>query len=106
MPIKDRQEEKRICEDIIRALDKPRRLIDADKLKADFIGKRYGTQAIEYVIDQQPTVDAEPVVRCKDCKQFVQTNAIHDGECPKLQLFVNKDYYCWWGERREDAEIH
>lgn len=37
------------------------RLIDANKLKADFIGKRYGTQAIEYVIDQQPTVDAEPV---------------------------------------------
>lgn len=61
MTIKDLQEEKRICEDIIRALDKPRRLIDADKLKADFIGKRYGTQAIEYVIDEQPTVDAEPV---------------------------------------------
>ena len=37
------------------------RLIDADRLKADFIGNRYGTQAIEYVIDQQPTVDAEPV---------------------------------------------
>ena len=34
------------------------RLIDADKLKADFIGNRYGTQAIEYVIDHQPTVDA------------------------------------------------
>ena len=33
------------------------RLIDADRLKADFIGNRYGTQAIEYVIDQQPTVD-------------------------------------------------
>ena len=33
------------------------RLIDAEKLKAEFIGKRYGTQAIKYVIDQQPTVD-------------------------------------------------
>lgn len=35
------------------------RLIDANKLKADFIGNRYGTQAIEYVIDQQPTVDVD-----------------------------------------------
>ncbi len=34
------------------------RYIDAEKLKADFIGNRYGVQAIEYVIDQQPTVDA------------------------------------------------
>lgn len=38
------------------------RLIDADRLKADFIGKRYGVQAIEYMIDQQPTVvEAEPI---------------------------------------------
>lgn len=39
------------------------RLIDADSLKLAFIGKRYGTQAIEYVIDQQPTVEAEPIRR-------------------------------------------
>ena len=45
-------------------------LIDADKLKTDFIGNRYGTQAIEYVIDQQPPVDAVEVVRCKDCQYF------------------------------------
>ena len=32
MPNKDRQEEKRICEDIIRALDKPHRLIEAEEL--------------------------------------------------------------------------
>lgn len=57
--------------------------------------------AIDTVLDCLPKVEAEPVVRCKDCKQFVRTNAIHDGECPKLQVFVNQDYYCWWGERRE-----
>ena len=50
------------------------RLIDADRLKADFVGNRYGTQAIEYVIDQQPTVESEPVEFewCHDCKEYDQ----------------------------------
>lgn len=34
------------------------RLIDADELKKAFVGKRYGTKAIEYVIDNAPTVEA------------------------------------------------
>ena len=34
------------------------RLIDADKLKRRFVGNRYGTKAIEYVIDNSPTVKA------------------------------------------------
>ena len=33
-------------------------LIDADKVKRAFIGNRYGTKAIEYVIDEAPTVKA------------------------------------------------
>lgn len=37
------------------------RLIDADELKKAFIGNRYGTKAIEYVIDSAPTVKAIPV---------------------------------------------
>ena len=37
------------------------RLIDADKLKRAFIGNRYGTKAIEYVIDDAPTVKAIPI---------------------------------------------
>ena len=37
------------------------RLIDADELKKTFVGNKYGTQAIEYYIDNAPTVDAEPV---------------------------------------------
>lgn len=37
------------------------RLIDADTVKRAFIGNRYGTKAIEYVIDNVPTVEAIPV---------------------------------------------
>lgn len=58
------------------------RLIDADTLKetiasnvypvADAFNSRdYGmfwTGGIEKAIDEQPTIDAVPVIRCKDCK--------------------------------------
>jgi hypothetical protein len=37
------------------------RLIDADTVKRAFIGNRYGTKAIEYVIDEAPTVKAIPI---------------------------------------------
>lgn len=37
------------------------RLIDADEVKKAFIGNRYGTKAIEYVIDDAPTVKAIPL---------------------------------------------
>lgn len=36
------------------------RLIDADELKKRFIGNRYGVKAIDYQIDNTPTVNAIP----------------------------------------------
>ena len=60
------------------------RLIDADRLKEvmcsktypvgdDFNNWDYGmhwTGGIERVIDKMPTIEAEPVIKCKDCKYF------------------------------------
>ena len=37
------------------------RIIEADEVKKAFIGNRYGTKAIEYVIDNVPTVEAIPI---------------------------------------------
>lgn len=37
------------------------RIVDADEVKKAFIGNRYGTKAIEYVIDNLPTVKAIPI---------------------------------------------
>ncbi len=52
------------------------RLIDADLTKKNieeaFMQHRLGTFTIGDVcdcIDKQPTIEAEPIVRCKDCKQ-------------------------------------
>ena len=79
------------------------RLIDADELKADFIGNRYGAQAIEYVIDQQLTVDAVPVKhghwidvngdgslwRCSVCGETQCCDSNYCGECgAKMDMAV------------------
>lgn len=66
------------------------RIIDADKLK-DIISDTWVLDRI----DEQPTVDAEPVVRCKDCQYRGST-----AEC----LERGDDWFCADGKRREDAE--
>ena len=60
-------------------------------------------------INEQPTVDAESVVRCKDCKYYIADGC---DECALMSAksiiasINNKrwhsDFYCAWGERRED----
>lgn len=76
------------------------RLINADRARE--------TAAIDLVVhhlDRQPTIDAVPVVRCKDCY-----NRTHDGNgkpyCLSLEMYLNKelDSFCSYGERKEGAE--
>lgn len=63
---------------------------------------------IKYVV---PTVDAVPIVRCKDCKWFADNN---DGDWVGCWLFQTiqiipedapkPDDFCSYGERKEGAE--
>lgn len=92
------------------------RLIDADKLeKQEYWGNE---RCFDYVdaedIDNAPTVDAVPVVRCKGCKHYrnypnglcylhtePKTNARgHSGNA----VCVEPDDFCSYGERKEGAE--
>ena len=81
------------------------RLIDADALyrKVKMETNPYGKPTIDYDsgvkvlewIDKAPTIDAVPVVRCKDCKYF------------KTRLCENEDSYDDWfcadGERKYEV---
>lgn len=77
------------------------RLIDADELKAYFIGKKYGVHTIEYVIDQQPTVE---IVRCEDCKYYEETDS-RIGTCLLTISGAEVDGFCAWGEWRGDGDV-
>ena len=88
------------------------RLIDADALKKRAIRvstvkehcymKAVGT----HEIDKAPTIDAVPVVRCKDCKHWMKDVAgctDQVGRCEWANYMVGAVGYCVYGERRSDG---
>ena len=85
------------------------RLIDADALIA-LIKKRIKNSMIIgwlcSIIRDAPTIDAVPVIRCKDCIRRYDTD-----ECPmcfliegKYYEYTNENGFCDRGERKEGAE--
>ena len=93
------------------------RLIDADALleKSWDVDCRCGyVQVIDVGdIDEAPTIDAVPVVRCKDCKQHrprTATVVVRNGErtryctCDKFGRSVLDNDFCSYGERKDGAE--
>lgn len=82
------------------------RLIDADKLDWWYKGRN-----IRRVIDDAPTVDAVPVVRCKDCKHLCVWNRKDlYAFCPKTNIVFlpfDKDtrtFFCSLGERKDGGD--
>lgn len=91
------------------------RLIDADALINDILTdygcdpkyiadetidglKPYTDQLILERIGLQPTIDALPVVRCKDCKWF---GGKYDDYCIRDEYNHAGEWFCADGERRE-----
>ena len=99
------------------------RLIDADSLNKpiyaeednitgsgmsydEICGYNDGIDIAWNKIDQAPTIDAVPVVRCKDCIRRYDTD-----ECPmcfliegKYYEYTNENGFCDRGERKEGIE--
>lgn len=51
------------------------------------------------IVDAAPTVDAEVVVRCKDCKHLFGTLCAVCGLLPR-----KPEDFCSYGERKDDAD--
>ena len=102
------------------------RLIDADALmqtyakfvapsnNSDFENEPTWNDAVS-LLESAPTVDAEPVIRCKDCyycateksfgKEYLYCDAFYEhaeGDLIGASLMVEPNHFCSWGERRED----
>lgn len=92
------------------------RLIDADAIPFRDELKRLSVldhdkyitaETLEYMLEHAPTVDAVPVIRCKDCKF---SKAYYHGSESNLGMFtylctqglygMNADDYCSRAERR------
>lgn len=82
------------------------RLIDADVLKAVFEEKSSKAvcgeglcKTIIFRINEAPTVDAIPVIRCKDCKYFTKPYG-WNGFC-EHGIPAEADDFCSLAERRD-----
>lgn len=64
--------------------------------------------AVEYVLFNLPSADVIEVVRCKDCADWDKTwqPSAEGHYCPSIDLVTKPDFYCGYGERREDDKIH
>ena len=82
------------------------RLIDADAL----MDKANSDGAYGYVdakqISEAPTVDAVPVVRCRECKYRFKNNGHDKSGCPIIDanIWMDDDDFCSYGERKEGAD--
>lgn len=75
------------------------RLIDADALKKHYAWWEDDKQKLfDSIVDQQPTVDALPVIRCKDCKWYYRGGAT----CMYWDGANSGDDFCSWAERKEE----
>lgn len=78
------------------------RLIDADafleRTKKDPLFPLVERYGLSGVIEHEPTVDAVPVVRCKDCiyRSTLFMVCTYNGRCEP----VNFDDFCSMGERK------
>ena len=86
------------------------RLIDADALRVIRginVGANYGglrAIVLNRDIESAPTVDAVPVVRCKDCLWGKWNQALWDSiYCENIGMDRDMNDYCSMGERREDG---
>ena len=57
-------------------------------------------------IEQAPTVDAVPVVRCRECKYRFKNNGHDKSGCPIIDanIWMDDDDFCSYGERKEGAD--
>lgn len=78
------------------------RLIDADALIKTLNEEKIKFNAdVNYYILNAPTIDAEPVIRCKDCAFYWYQKLKQDGTPDKR---YNPSYCYYWGKGRNPDE--
>ena len=92
------------------------RLIDAGKLleiykkwipqllSKEDEGDRRGVETCIMVLEDMQTVDAVPVVRCRECKWWQEDDDVGHCDNPDgLDNYAKPEDFCSYGERKEGA---
>lgn len=84
-------------------------MIDADALVAAYDAAHEGPPGkARALILNAPTVDAVPVLRCRECREYSGVNlsilGMPCGECEKFGHVCAPDEFCSFGQKRQEAE--
>lgn len=80
------------------------RLVDADKARECFGGDGVTGAVMKRMFDSLPTIDAVPVVRCRECKYWLGEH-VCDLDC-NHETHTGPDDFCSRGQRKEaDHEV-
>ena len=83
------------------------RLIDANALTQDLVSKRgFYPSIVKSAVEKAPTVPAEVVVHCRECKYYQDNNGGYpNSDCRWRQDETpDADDFCSCGERRESED--
>ena len=80
------------------------RLIDANEVIRRLPDDPSYIINIHHMLMQIPTIDAVPVVRCKDCKYWEKQKDPAQGRCILSRNYPTSAWFCANGERKDDAE--
>ena len=83
-------------------------LLSFEKMDADLCatcGEHHTAEDVIMMIKTAPTVDAVPVVRCRECKWWQEDDDIGHCDNPDgLDNYAKPDDFCSYGEREEGAD--
>lgn len=87
------------------------RLVDADNARECFGGDGVTGAVMQRMFDSLPTIDAVPVVRCRECKFYREFRTKRHNQLMRLcyrmgkhdmEYPVKPDDFCSYGQRKED----
>ena len=89
----------------MRLIDADATLDEAKRLSGSFSGDGWDNWGVYALIERQPTIDAVPVVRCKDCCCLdpVGKRVGSLDWCIMWHHHVVPDGFCHIGERKDDV---
>lgn len=83
------------------------KLVDADKARECFGGDGVTGAVMQRMFDSLPTIDAVPVVRCRECKYWRRYTRQWEnhcaGECERHRMEggTYENDFCSYGQRKE-----
>ena len=89
------------------------KLVDADKARECFGGDGVTGAVMQRMFDSLPTIDAVPVVRCRECIYYKICDEWENGKRMLCEIhhhsYLDHDgdnHFCSWGQRKKvDHEV-